>query len=64
MVQHEDVAHISAISRSSPYLLISLSLLTWNIFFTTIGVGTSKGKEVIYGFLWHFSPFWVSLFWS
>ena len=49
VVQHEDVAYISAISSSSPYLLISLILLTWSIVFTTIGVCTSKGKEVIYG---------------
>ena len=53
---HEDVAHISTISRSSPYLLISLFLLTWNIFFTMIGVGTSEGKEVLYGLSLAFFP--------
>ena len=63
MVQHEDVAYISAISRSSPYLLISLILLTWNILFTTIGVGTSEGSNIWIS-LWHFPPFWVSQFWS
>ena len=50
MVQREDVAYISAISSSSPYLLISFILLTWNIIFT------SKGREVICGFSLAFSP--------
>ena len=38
MVDHTNVAHISSLSRSSPYLLISLFLLTWNIVFTLVGV--------------------------
>ena len=38
MVDHANVAHISSLSRSSPYLLISLFLLTWNIVFTLAGV--------------------------
>ena len=52
MVQREDVAHINTISSSSPYLLISLFLLTWNILFTTIGVIMNINKTALY---------WVSL---
>ena len=38
MVDHTNVAHINSLSKYSPYLLISLFLLTWNIVFTLVGV--------------------------
>ena len=45
MVDHTNVAHISSLSRSSPYLLISLFLLTWNIVFTLVGVNLHTEKR-------------------
>ena len=38
MVDHTNVAYINSLSKYSPYLLISLFLLTWNIVFTLVGV--------------------------
>ena len=44
---HANVDHISGITKSSPYLSISLFLLTYNIIFTLVGVIENGGKQLI-----------------
>ena len=44
---HLDVNHMQDISGCSPYLFLSLVLLTWNLIFTLVGVTWEEGELVL-----------------
>ena len=68
---HANVDHISGITKSSPYLFLSLFLIIWNIIFTIVGVQENEGdpladevvtkKKIWYGISLSFFPIFCCL---